>query len=158
MNHIKVGSQLPEFSLNDQDGQLFSIQSILGKKNIVLFFYPKDDTPGCVKEACYFRDQYEVFKEADAEVIGISGQSVKSHKNFAAKYRLTYRLLSDTGNKIRKTFGIPAKLLGLLPGRVTYIIDKSGKVVYTFDSQYQATQHVDEALRILNELNQTDQQ
>jgi peroxiredoxin Q/BCP len=152
MKKIKIGSQIPAFSLSDQNGNVFDIESVIGKKNLVIYFYPKDDTPGCTAEACYFQDQYEVFKEADAEVIGISGQSVESHKNFAEKYRLTFTLLSDEGNKIRKLFGVPKNMFGLLPGRVTYIIDKSGKVIYIFNSQTQATKHVNEALQILGEL------
>jgi thioredoxin-dependent peroxiredoxin len=152
MKKIEIGSSIPAFSLNDQNGNIFDISSVIGKKNLVIYFYPKDDSPGCTKEACYFRDQFEVFKEVDALIIGISGQSVESHKKFAEKYRLTYTLLSDEGNKVRKLFGVPTNFLGLIPGRVTYIVDKTGKVIYMFDSQVQATQHVDEALRILKEL------
>jgi peroxiredoxin Q/BCP len=153
MNEIKIGSSIPAFTLPDQNGDLFDINSVLGKKNLVIYFYPKDDSPGCTKEACSFRDQFEVFKEADAVIIGISGQSVESHKEFAEKHRLSFTLLSDEGNKIRKQFGVPTNLLGLLPGRVTYIADKTGKVIYLFNSQLQSTKHVDEALRILNEQN-----
>ncbi|MBU1014099.1 MAG: peroxiredoxin [Bacteroidetes bacterium] len=152
MKKIEIGNQLPPFTLMDQDGKIFNIETVLGKKNLVIYFYPKDDSPGCTKEACYFQDQFEVFKQADAEVIGISGQSVESHKKFAEKYNLTYTLLSDEGNKLRKQFGVPTNFLGLLPGRVTYIIDKTGKVVYIFNSQIQATKHVDEALRIIQNL------
>ena len=108
----------------------------------MIFFYPKDDSPGCTREACYFRDLYEVFKEADAIVIGISGQSVESHRKFADKYRLTYTLLSDKGNKIRKLFGVPGDILGLLPGRVTFVTDRNGKIVHIFNSQFQAERHV----------------
>ncbi len=154
MNKIQVGSNIPSFKLLDQHGEEFDINSVLGKKNLVIYFYPKDDSPGCTAEACYFQDQFEVFKEADAEVIGISSQSVKSHKQFAEKYRLTYTLLSDMGNKIRKLFGVPANFFGLLPGRVTYIVDKTGKVIFMFNSQIQATKHVDEALKILQNLGQ----
>jgi len=138
--------------LPDQNGNLFDINSVLGKKNLVIYFYPKDDSPGCTTEACSFRDQFDVFKEADAVIIGISGQSVESHKEFAEKHRLSFTLLSDEGNKIRKQFGVPSDLLGLLPGRVTYIADKTWKVIYVFNSQMQSTKHVDEALRILKEL------
>ncbi|MEI6822466.1 MAG: peroxiredoxin [Bacteroidota bacterium] len=152
MDKINVGSQIPNFSLKDQNGNLFNIDSVKGKKNLVIYFYPKDDSPGCTKEACSFRDQFEVFNEADALIIGISGQSVESHKKFAEKYRLTYTLLSDEGNAVRKQFGVPTNLLGLLPGRVTYVVDKSGKVIYLFNSQIQATKHVDEALTILKGL------
>ena len=152
MNKTEVGSVVPQFTLPDQNGNLFSINSVVGKKNLVIYFYPKDDSPGCTKEACSFRDSFEVFNEADAMIIGISGQSVESHKKFAEKYRLSFTLLSDEGDKVRKLFGVPVNFLGLLPGRVTYIVDKSGKVVYIFDSQTQATKHVDEALRVLKEL------
>jgi peroxiredoxin Q/BCP len=149
MHIIEKGSNVPGFTLPDQDGKLFDISTVMGTKNLVIYFYPKDDTPGCTKEACYFRDQFEVFKEEDAIIIGISGQSVESHKAFATKYKLNYTLLSDEGNEIRKLFGVPTNLFGFIPGRVTYIVNKKGKVVYTFNSQSQATKHVDEALRIL---------
>ena len=152
MNEIKIGSSIPAFTLPDQNGNLFDINSVLSKKNLVIYFYPKDDSPGCTKEACSFRDQFDVFKEANAIIIGISGQSVKSHKEFAEKHRLSFTLLSDEGNKIRKQFGVPSDLLGLLPGRVTFVANKKGKVIYVFNSQTQATKHVDEALRILKEL------
>lgn len=151
MNELKIGSTIPAFTLLDQNGKLFDINTVLGKKNLVIYFYPKDDTPGCTAQACSFQDQFEVFKEADAVIIGISGQSVESHKEFAAKHRLTFTLLSDEGNKIRKLLGVPTNLLGLLPGRVTYVVGKTGKVIYIFNSQMQATKHVDEALRILKE-------
>jgi thioredoxin-dependent peroxiredoxin len=152
MNEIKVGSSIPAFTLLDQNGNLFDINSVIGTKNLVIYFYPKDDSPGCTKEACSFRDQFEVFKEADAVIIGISGQSVESHKEFAEKHRLSFILLSDEGNKIRKQFGVPSDLLGLLPGRVTFVADKKGKVIFVFNSQKQAAKHVDEALRVLKKL------
>jgi len=151
MDEIKIGSTIPSFTLPDQNGNLFAINSVLGKKNLVIYFYPKDDSPGCTAQACSFQDQFEVFSQADAVIIGISGQSVKSHKEFAEKHRLSFTLLSDEGNNIRKQFGVPTNLLGLLPGRVTYIADKTGKVIYVFNSQTNATKHVDEALRILLE-------
>jgi thioredoxin-dependent peroxiredoxin len=156
MNKIKIGSTIPEFALKDQNGNLFDISSVRGKKSMVIYFYPKDDSPGCTKEACSFRDQFEVFTEAEAVIIGISSQSVESHKEFAKKYRLGFTLLSDEGNKIRKLFGVPTNFFGLLPGRVTYVTDKSGKVIYIFNSQTQATQHVDEALKILKDLKEPD--
>ena len=143
---------VPQFTLADQNGNLFSISSVIGKKYLVIYFYPEDDSPGCTKEACYFRDEYDVFNNADALIIGISGQSVESHKKFAEKYHLNFTLLSDEENRVRMLFGVPVNLFGLLPGRVTYIIDKSGKVVYIFNSQTNAKKHVDEALRILKGL------
>jgi thioredoxin-dependent peroxiredoxin len=150
---VVKGNKVPSFTLQDQNGQPFDVGQVIGKKNLVIYFYPKDDSPGCTKEACYFRDQFEVFRQEDALIIGISGQSVESHKKFAEKYKLSFTLLSDNGNKVRKLFGVPTDFFGALPGRVTYIVDKSGTVVYVFDSQTQATKHVDEAMRILKELN-----
>ena len=152
MKKIKTGSKVPPFALKDQRGEIFDIQTVIGKKNLVIYFYPKDDSPGCTKEACYFRDQYEVFNQADAVIIGISGQSVESHRKFAEKHSLSFILLSDTGNKVRKLFGVPKDFFGVLPGRVTYVVDKTGTVVYVFNSQTKATMHVDEALRILREI------
>ena len=149
---IEIGDAIPEFTLYDQDGNLFDIRTVLGKKKLVIFFYPKDDSPGCTREACYFRDLYEVFSEADAIIIGISGQSVNEHRQFADKHRLGYTLLSDTGNRVRKMFGVPSDMFGLLPGRSTYVAGIDGKVVHIFNSQFQAERHVDEALKILREI------
>lgn len=151
MSAVKKGDIIPGFQLKNQHGNLVRISEYVGKKNLVLFFYPKDDTPGCTREACSFRDHYEAFQDAGAEVIGISGQSVESHKNFAQKHRLTYQLLSDEGNKVRKLFGVPSDLFGLLPGRVTYIANQQGKVIYVFNSQMQVEKHVEEALNVLKE-------
>jgi thioredoxin-dependent peroxiredoxin len=148
---IRVGSTVPSFSLNDQFGHLFNIDSVKGKKNLVIYFYPKDDSPVCTKEACTFRDQFDVFTNQDALIIGISGQSVESHLNFAKKNRLNFTLLSDEGNKVRKLFGVPSGLLGI-PGRVTYIVDKKGKVVFVFNSQLNGEKHIQESIRILKEL------
>jgi len=152
MKKIEIGSSMPTFTLKDQNGNAFDISTVLGKKNLVIYFYPKDDSPGCTKEACYFRDQFEVFNEVDAMIIGISSQSVESHKAFAEKYRLSYTLLSDEGNKVRKLFNVPTNFFGILPGRVTYVIDKTGKVIYIFNSQTDTMGHVDEALKILKQL------
>lgn len=152
MEKISVGSKVSSFELKDQHGKLFKLDSVLGKKNLVIYFYPKDDTPGCTAEACAFRDQFEVFKEANAIIIGISGQSVESHLSFANKHNLNFTLLSDTGNKIRKQFGVPTNFFGLISGRVTYVVNKKGEVVFMFNSQSQAEKHVSEALQILKEI------
>jgi len=150
---IKVGDAIPVIALKDQNGEIFDLQVKTAGKSIVLFFYPKDDSPGCTAQACSFRDQFEDFKDANAVVVGISGQSVESHKKFAEKHRLTYTLLSDEGNKIRKQFGVPTNFFGLLPGRVTYVIDKTGKVVYIFNSQTKTNEHVEKTLAILKDMN-----
>jgi thioredoxin-dependent peroxiredoxin len=156
MKPIKLGDQIPDFSLTDQDGNLLKISNYLGKKKLVIFFYPQNGSLNCTREACYFRDLSDVFDEADAVVIGISSQSVESHKEFAERNRLKYTLLSDTGNIVRKLFGVPGMVFGLVPGRVTYVADRSGKVVYIFDSQTETQRHADEALKICLLLKRTD--
>jgi peroxiredoxin Q/BCP len=152
MMKIQKGSKIPAFTLPDQDGKAVNIYELVGNKNLVIYFYPKDDTPGCTAEACSFRDSFVDFKDAGAEVIGISSDSVETHKSFADKHNLPFRLLSDTDKKVRKAFGVPGNLLGLIPGRVTYIVDKSGIVRHVFNSQLNANKHVEESLRILHEI------
>lgn len=149
---VAIGDKVPIFILNDQFGEAYNIESVLGKKNLVLYFYPKDETPGCTAEACSFRDAYEEFKEHDCEVIGISGDDEESHRNFAIKHRLSFILLSDQGNHIRKVFGVPKSMFGMLPGRVTYIVDKKGIVRHIFNSQIRTTKHIAESLKILKTL------
>jgi len=150
MKEIKVGDIIPDIVLKDQTGKLFDLKSETKGKNVVLYFYPMDNTKGCTAQACSFRDQYEDFVDANAVVIGISGQSAESHKNFAEEHNLPFTLLSDEKNKVRKMFGVPSNLLGLLPGRVTYVINKENKVVYTFNSQTKIQEHIDNSLNILN--------
>ena len=118
---------------------------------MVLYFYPKDDTPGCTQQACSFRDSYEAFKEAGAEVVGISSQSTASHESFSARHRLPFTLVSDEGAKVRKEYGVPSTL-GLLPGRVTYVIDREGTIRHIFNSQFNAKRHVTEALGVIQQL------
>ncbi len=156
MKQIKLGDFIPDFSLKDQDGNLIEISNFLGKKKMVIFFYPQDGSLNCTREACYFRDLSDVFDEADAVIIGISGQSVESHKEFAEINRLKYTLLSDAGDSVRKLLGVPGRVFGLVPGRVTYVTDRSGKVVYIFDSQTETQRHADEALKICLLLKRTD--
>jgi len=156
MNKIQIGDTIPSFILKDQNGNDFDISTFLGRKKLVIFFYPQDGSLNCTREACYFRDLSDVFEEAGAILIGISGQSVESHKEFAEKNRLKYTLLSDTGNNVRSLFGVPGRVFGLIPGRVTYVADRSGQVVYVFDSLTKAQRHVDEALKICLLLKKTD--
>jgi peroxiredoxin Q/BCP len=156
MNKIQVGNKIPAFILKDQNGNDFDISSFLGKKKLVLFFYPQDGSLNCTREACYFRDLSDVFEEADAVVVGISSQSVESHKEFAEKNRLKYTLLSDSDNIVRKLFGVPGRVFVLIHGRVTYVADRSGKVVYIFDSQTETQRHADEALKICLLLKRND--
>lgn len=148
---VQVGDTLEAFTLKDQNGNDFNLGEYLGKHPMVIYFYPKDDTPGCTKEACAFRDSFESFTDMGVKVIGISADSVKSHKDFVEKYKLPFTLLADTNNVIRKRFGVPKSMLGLLPGRVTYVINKSGKVVYIFESQLGAEKHISESLKALKQ-------
>ena len=145
---VTEGSRLPSFKLQDQHGQWLDAQDLKGQA-LVIYFYPKDDTPGCTKEACSFRDQFEAFSDKGACVIGISADDVASHKAFAEKYRLPFTLLSDPGNQVRKAFGVPADLFGLIPGRVTYIFNASGVCVKMFNSQLNAEKHITESLNAL---------
>jgi len=156
MKPIRIGDMVPQFSLYDQDGNLFDISTILGKKKLVIFFYPQDGSLNCTREACYFRDLNDIFIENNAVVIGISGQSVDSHKEFAEKNKLNYTILSDNESLVRNKFSVPKRLFGLIPGRVTYVVDKSGKVVYIFDSQTEVQRHADEALKIILLIKKTD--
>jgi thioredoxin-dependent peroxiredoxin len=145
---VKVGDKAPDFTLPSQTGDNVTLSEFFGKKNIVLYFYPKDETPGCIKEACTFRDNYQELTSLGAEVLGISGQSVQSHVAFASHYGLPFILLSDVGNRVRELYGVPSSM-GIVPGRVTYIIDKKSVVRQIFISQTQAQRHVEEAKKAL---------
>lgn len=151
MKTIQIGDPAPDFIATDAQGQPLTLSQFSGKKALVLFFYPADESPVCTKEACAFRDAYQDFTSAGAEVIGISGDSSASHQQFAEHHRLPFRLISDEGGKLRKAFGV-SKTLGLLPGRVTYLIDKQGIVRHLFNSQLNAEKHVTEALEVLRRL------
>jgi peroxiredoxin Q/BCP len=148
---IEKGEKAPHFQLKDQDGKEFDSKTVLGKKPVVIYFYPKDFTPGCTKEACNFRDSYEDFKEAGAEVIGISNDSEKSHAKFAKKHKLPFVLLSDSNGKVRKKFGIKKSLLGLVPGRETFVINADGNVVFKFNS-LDASKHMEKALNAVKKI------
>lgn len=148
---INVGDRAPDFSLPALDGKPVHLKAILKEKPVVLYFYPKDETPGCTQEACGFRDAYTAFQELGAEVIGISADSVSSHQAFAQHHQLPFQLLSDANNQVRKQYGVPATF-GLLPGRVTYVIDQAGVVRHLFNSQLNIKGHIENALTVLKSL------
>lgn len=148
---ITEGGIPPAFTLKDQDGRNVSLSKFKGKP-VIVYFYPADETPGCTKQACAFRDSYEKFKKAGAEVIGISGDDVSSHKSFKQKYKLPFTLLADEGNKVRKEWGVPSDLFGALPGRQTYVLDKNGVVRLVYNNQFQPEKHIDETLKFLQSL------
>ncbi|HEX6540520.1 MAG TPA: peroxiredoxin [Ktedonobacterales bacterium] len=145
---VAVGDRAPDFTLPDQTGKPVRLGDLLGERVVVLYFYPKDETPGCTAEACSFRDSYQVFKDAGAEVVGISTDTVESHQSFAAHHQLPFVLLSDADGALRKRYGVPTTF-GLLPGRVTYVIDRDGIVRHIFSSQLQAEKHVSEAIKTI---------
>lgn len=146
---LKIGDAIPEISLKDQEGNVIHLPSFAGNNSLVVYFYPKDETPGCTQEACGFRDHAEQFEEAGAQILGISGDSVSSHRQFATRHHLNFRLLSDINRVAEKAFGVPRNLLGLLPGRVTYVFNKKGKLIATYSSAAQVRKHVTQSLKAL---------
>ena len=149
---VQVGDLAPDFTLTDQSGAAVSLEEYLGKTDVVLYFYPRDNTAVCTEEACAFRDSYEIIKAAGAEVIGVCSDSVESHRQFAEENQLPFILLSDTDSLIRTRYGVPTAFG--LPGRVTYIIDQQGIVRHIFFSQFTSKRHVDVALETLQAIHE----
>ena len=148
---VQAGDKAPDFTLPAQSGEPVRLADRLGERVVVLYFYPKDNTSGCTAEACAFRDSYEAFADAGAEVIGVSSDSADKHAAFAGKHNLPFMLLSDQGGKVRKLYGVPAAL-GLIPGRVTYVIDRQGTVRHMFNSMTNIGKHVGDALEVVKQL------
>ena len=148
---LKVGDIVPYFQAKATNGELFESSLVIGIKPVVLYFYPKDDTPGCTQQACGFRDSYEDFIELGGDVIGVSGDTAASHEKFTTKYKLPFTLLSDSDKKLRNLFGVPTALFGLLPGRVTYVIDEKGVIRFIFD-HLSGKIHIEKALQFLKTL------
>lgn len=151
-NQIKPGDRIPHFIMMDENRNPVDVSSFTGKY-LVLYFYPKDDTPGCIKEAQSFCDSYTKLVEAGAFVVGVSSDSPKSHTEFKKKYNIPYPLLADTNGEFRKLMGVPTSLLGFLPGRVTYIFSPEGILLHVFDSQFSPEKHVQEALKVIGNTN-----
>ena len=152
---VNVGDKALDFTLQSQTGENVTLSQFYGKKNVVLYFYPKDESPGCTREACTFRDSYELFTDLGAEVVGVSADTVESHKSFAEHHNLPFTLLSDVDNKVRKLYGATSTL-GFIPGRVTFIIDKKGVVRHVFSSQLQPEKHIEEAREVLKRLSEEE--
>ncbi len=148
---LKVGDRVPNFKVKATHGEDFDSRTVLGQKPVVIYFYPKDNTPGCTTQACGFRDQYEEFKDLGAEVIGVSSDSVDSHQKFAQQYHLPFVLLSDEDKKIRTLFGVPSAMLGLFPGRVTYVVDKKGIIQMIYNTMF-AKKHISKALEAVKKI------
>ena len=149
--HLEAGDSIPAFSLQDQDGNTFNSKDYSGKNILVIYFYPKDESSVCTKEACSFRDNYADFTNAGAIVIGINQAPVETHKKFRLHHNLPFILLSDPGNKVLKLFGVKNKFF--LTGRETFVVDKSGKIVFRFDSFTKGKEHQEEALRFIKNMN-----
>lgn len=149
---LKEGDAVPDVTLKGAGDRPVRLRDLVGQKVLVVYFYPKDDSPGCTVQACSLRDQYEDFVAAGAEVVGISGDSVTSHEGFATKHRLPFVLLSDAGGEARDAFGVPPSLLGLIPGRVTFVVDRKGVIRHAFESQLRVGEHVRRALDLVRTL------
>lgn len=147
---LNIGDKIPFFTAKDSNGNNFEVRDFIGQP-LVIYFYPKDETRVCTDQACSFRDNYEDFKNLGAEVIGISSDSVSSHQKFSKRHQLPFILLSDEGKKLRKLFGVPNDLLGLIPGRVTYVIDKNGIIILIFNSMLGKI-HIEKALETLKKI------
>lgn len=146
---LKIGDTIPTFTLTDQDGKQFNSTDHIGKSSLVIFFYPKDESMVCTKEACSFRDRYADLIKAGAVIIGINGGSVESHKKFQTNDKLPYPLLSDSGNKVLNAFGVPKQFF--MTGRKTFVVDKTGKIVFTYNSSLKGSRHAEEALAYLQQ-------
>ena len=150
MTQLKIGDTAPDFSLLDEHGLPVSLRDFRGKKVVVLYFYPKDFTPGCTDEACSFRDNYKPYQDKDAVVIGISLDSVESHSKFSEKFNLPFAILSDKSKEVAKAYGVLG-IGGFLAKRVTFIINKDGKITHIFP-KVDVKQHSEEVLKALEEL------
>lgn len=149
--HLNVGDTIPSFSLKDQNNKLFNSADYTGKNIMVIYFYPKDESAVCTKEACSFRDHFTDFTKACAIVVGINQASAETHKKFQQHHNLPFILLSDPGNKVLKQFGVKNKFF--VTGRETFVVDKTGKIVFRFDSFTKGEEHQEEALRVIKSLN-----
>jgi peroxiredoxin Q/BCP len=147
---VKEGDTAPDFDGPTSDGSRLGLKNFVGKKNVVLYFYPKDDTPGCTKEACSFRDNLDSIRRMGAEIIGVSLDSVESHRKFASKYNLPFPLISDKEKRLAQAYGV-LKDTGTSASRVTFIIDKAGKVAKVFP-KVDVTKHTEEVVAALKEL------
>ena len=148
---LEPGQPAPAFTLKDSNKRAWSLDSLRAAGPVVVFFYPRDDSPICTREACAFRDAYEDFVAAGATVVGVSSDSEETHRDFAARRRLPFVLLSDTDGEAQKAFGV-SRTLGLVPGRATFVIDKAGIVQMAFSAQFQAAGHMEQALAAVRQL------
>ncbi len=152
MSDLALGQKVPDVQFKKHDGATVRLSELIGKQTVVLYFYPRDDSPGCTIEACAFRDSYEDFLQAGATVIGVSSDSAADHKAFKAKHMLPFTLLTDEGGEAAKGMGVKNAAFGLLKGRVTFVIDREGVVQSRFDSAIRMKEHVNQALELVKRL------
>jgi peroxiredoxin Q/BCP len=146
---LKIGDKAPDFTGTTDSGESISLSVKLKEGPVVLYFYPKDETPGCIAEACSFRDRWDDIKKLGATVLGVSSDSVESHKNFKSNRNLQFTLISDERKEIRRAYGVTGTLI---PPRITFVIDTDGTIEEVYNSQLNASNHADVALKSLNSL------
>lgn len=151
---LKVGDKAPDFSLKDDSGKVRTLSDFEGKR-VVVYFYPKNDTPGCTKEACSFRDNYDMFAKEDIVVLGISYDSVESHQKFKEKYNLPFILLSDEKKEVAKLYNASGGLMNLFAKRMTYMLDEQGKIIHIFEN-VAVTEHADDVMQVYKEKDKKD--
>ncbi len=146
---LNIGDTAPDFEASTDSGASIKLSELLKEKEVVLYFYPKDETPGCTAEACSFRDHWDDIKELGAEVIGVSSDSTDSHKKFKDHHKLQFTLVSDPEKEIRRKYDVKGSIL---PPRTTFVISRSGKIAHVYNSQMNAKHHVDEAISALKKI------
>ncbi len=145
---LSVGDPAPDFTRTTAAGDTITLSQFRGRRAVVLYFYPRDNTSVCTAQACAFRDRIEDFRALDAEVIGVSVNSPESHRQFATRHQLPFHLLSDGDGSLRALYGVP-DAMWVIPARVTFVIDKQGIIRHIHSGRFQATPHVEAALRTL---------
>ncbi len=150
---LRAGEQAPDFELRDQNGVLVRLSTLLREKPVVLFFYPRDNSPMCTREVCAFRDAHAGFAAAGAEVLGISMDGMESHEAFSTKHALPYRILSDGKKEVLTLYGVKT-MLGFMPERVTFVIGKDGLIHHAYNALFRGAKHAEEALKALKKLTQ----
>ncbi|MDG6994745.1 MAG: peroxiredoxin [Nitrososphaerota archaeon] len=149
---LKVGDMAPLFESTTDDGSKFSLSDLIGKINVIVYFYPKDFTMGCTKEACAFRDDWNEITSLGATVVGISSDSVETHSKFKKEQSLPFILISDSDRSIRKLYGVDSRFLA---PRTTFVIDRQGVIRSVFNSQLNISRHISQALETLHNIEKT---
>ena len=150
--NLKVGNKFPDFKLSDDNEEIYHLYKDGNTSFLVLYFYPKDETPGCTKQACYFKDYYDDFKEIDCEIIGISSDNETSHRSFKTNYNLPFKLLCDQDSKLRKEIQLPKDFFGLSPGRITFLLNSKNEILFIHRSSLKMKSHIKKVLDFLNEI------